>query len=989
MFEPSDQPRLFGCAPGVDFPRALLDGLTARMVGTSPDAMARVTILVNTQRMARRLRDLFEAGPPRLLPRIGLLTQLDTLLPDAPLAPATPALRRLLELEPLVAKLIEQERDLNTSSASFDLARSLAQLMDEMQGEGVSADRIMGLDVSDQSGHWARAQKFFGIAQDYINATSDAPDPEARQRATVLRLAAHWANDAPRDPILIAGSTGSRGTTQLLMEAVARLPQGALILPGFDFDSPDDVWARLTRSITDPDLSRDEDHPQFRFAQMMHAMGVSRADIAAWSGIAAPAPARNRLVSLALRPAPITDAWRAEGPALETQLPDATQAVTLIEAETSRAEATAIALRLRQAAEDGERAALVTPDRMLTRQVTAALDRWGIRPDDSAGVPLHLSPPGRFLRHVADLMQRPLDAETLITLLKHPLTHSAGGRPDHQINAQRLELRMRRDGLPYPTGPLLIACAARAAPRDGAAMEAWATWLATTLDTAHDDLARPLTDWVARHLSLAEALADGPTPDGASELWQKDAGEAALAMMQDLAAQAEHGGVLSARDYGALVSGLLAGGEVRNPDAPHPSIMIWGTLEARVQGADLVILAGLNDGTWPEAPPPDPWLNRKMRADAGLLLPERRVGLSAHDFQQAVAAPDVWLTRAIRSDDAETVPSRWINRLRNLMTGLPQGIGATCWQDMQTRGAAWLAHARVLDAAPGIPKAPRPAPCPPVAARPRRLTVTEIQTLIRDPYAIYAKHSLRLRPLRPLVPSADALLRGILLHDVMERFVRETVDAPDARRADVLMRHAQEVLASAVPWPAARTLWHARIARAAQWITDTEGLRQSRGTPVAMEKDAIGRLELPAIATTIEGRADRIDLDPGGNAILYDYKSSLPPSAVQQRFFDKQLLIEAAMVEAGGFATLGPRPVVAAQFIGLSGQKTADVPLDEEPPTKVLADLVSLLSAYLEPYKGYTSRRALYEDRETRDFDQLARFGEWDVTDDPIPQVLT
>ena len=987
MFDPVD--RLFGCAPGVDFPRALIDGLLSRTGGEAPDALARVTVLVNTQRMARRLRDLFNAGPPRLLPRVGLLTQLDALLPGAPLPAPTPPLRRLLELEPLVAKLIEQEKDLNTGSASFDLARSLAQLMDEMQGEGISADKILDLDVSDQSGHWARAQEFFGIAQRYIAATSDAPDPEARQRATVLRLAAHWAHTPPRDPILVAGSTGSRGTTQLLMEAVAKLPQGALILPGFDFDCPGAAWDRLTRSITDHDLSRDEDHPQFRFAQMMHNMGVSRGDVTPWSDTAAPAPARNRLVSLALRPAPITDAWRAEGPVLETDLETATDAITLIEAETARAEAIAIALRLRAAAEDGQRAALVTPDRMLTRQVTAALDRWGIRPDDSAGIPLHLSPPGRFLRHVADLMQRPLDAETLITVLKHPLTHSVAARNEHQINAQRLELQMRKEGLPYPTGPLLQACAARAAPRDGAAMAAWATWLTQTLEGAHDTVDRTLSDWVARHLSLAHALVAGAGQDGSTALWQKDAGEAAHAVMQELEAQAAHGGTLSAREYGALVSGQLAAGEVRNADTPHPGIMIWGTLEARVQGADLVILAGLNDGTWPETPPPDPWLNRKMRADAGLLLPERRVGLSAHDFQQAIAAPEVWITRAIRSDDAETVPSRWINRLRNLMTGLPQGIGRSCWTDMKSRGAAWLDRARALDRAPDVDKAARPAPRPPVAARPRRLTVTEIQTLIRDPYAIYAKHCLRLRPLRPLVPTADALLRGILLHDVMETFVRATVEDPDTCRPDVLMRYTQDILASEVPWPAARALWQARVERAADWIVATETLRQSRGTPAAMEAEAKGRLELPAISTVIEGRADRIDLDAQGNALLYDYKSSTPPSAKQQKHFDKQLLIEAAMVEAGGFKALGPRPVVAAQFIGLSGQKTADVPLDEEPPAEVLADLVGLLSAYLEPDKGYTSRRALYEDREVRDYDQLARFGEWDITDPLQPEDVT
>ncbi|WP_415922450.1 double-strand break repair protein AddB [Tateyamaria sp. SN6-1] len=988
MFDPTDKPRLFGCAMGVDFPANLLHGLVQRLDDHPPEAWSRVTVLVNTQRMARRLQELFEAGPPRLLPRIGLLTRLDGLLPDAPLPPATTSLRRLLELEPLVAKLIEEEQDLNTSSASFDLARSLAQLMDEMQGEGVEADTIRTLDVSDQSGHWARAQTFFSIAQAYIDATRDAPDPEARQRATVLRLAAHWQNTPPKDPIIVAGSTGSRGTTQILMQAVARLPQGALILPGFDFDNTSAVWSRLRGTIDTPNQAPEEDHPQFRFAQLMHQLGLDHADITPWFDQSAPAPARNRLVSLALRPAPITDAWRAEGPDLEPALPEATKAVTLVEAETTRAEAVAIALRLRTAAEDGQRAALVTPDRMLTRQVTAALDRWGIRPDDSAGMPLHLSPPGRFLRQITDLMLRPLDAEALISLLKHPLTHSAGDRNTHQFHTQRLELQMRKDGMPYPTPETLIACATRAAPREAEPMIAWARWLASTLTGVHDDLTRPLADWVARHRRIAEAFADGSAATGASLLWSDDSGQEALTLMQTLENEATHGGVLSGRDYAALISGLLSAGEVRNADTSHPTIMIWGTLEARVQGAQLVILAGLNDGTWPEAPPPDPWLNRKMRADAGLLLPERRIGLSAHDFQQAIAAPEVWLTRSIRSDDAETVPSRWVNRLRNLMTGLPAGTGRACWDQMRARGNVWLRHARVLDQTAPLDKSPRPSPRPPVAARPRRMTITEIKTLIRDPYAIYAKHTLRLRPLRPLVSSPDALLRGNLLHDVMEQFVRATLDDAQTPDTALLLRQTAETLARDVPWPAARMLWQARMARAAHWIVETEVLRRARGTPVAMEKEAIGRLTLPAIATTLEGRADRIDLNPTGAAILYDYKSSLPPSPKQQKYFDKQLLIEAAMVEAGAFEALGPCPVAAAQFIGLTGQRTADVPIDEEPPAKVLADLVGLLSAYLEPEKGYTSRRALYEDREARDYDQLARFGEWDVTADPVPEDL-
>ncbi|MEM6758900.1 MAG: double-strand break repair protein AddB [Pseudomonadota bacterium] len=719
MFDASHAPRVFGCAPGVDFPAALIAGLEHRLRDAAPDAWARITLFVNSTRMARRVTALLQDGGPRLLPRIRLLTELDDLLPDGPLLPAVSPLRRRLELAPLVARLIDQERDLGARNAGFDLADSLAALMDEMQGEGVSAEDILSLDVSDHSEHWARAQSFFAIANDYVMRLATGLDAEARRRQTVQSLATAWTKRPPKNPILIAGSTGSRGTTQMLMQAVARLPQGALILPGFDFDTPTDVWHQLTAALRDTRLTRQEDHPQFRFAQLMHQLDLTPGDVTAWSGTA-PSPDRNALVSLALRPAPITDAWRSEGPELADTLPSATANITLIEAETNRAEATAIALRLRQAAETGEKAALVTPDRMLTRQVTAALARWNIRPDDSAGIPLHLSPPGRYLRHIADLMRQALTAEALITLLKHPLTHSGGGREQHQLNTQRLELRMRQDGMPYPDVTSLRAAAIKAAPQtDTGEMEAWAGWIGETLDGAFNNDSRPLVDWVATHLALAETLAVGPVAVGPSELWQQDAGEAARAIMADLETESAHGGTMSAYDYAALIGNVLAGGEVRNADTPYPGIMIWGTLEARVQGADLVILAGLNDGTWPEAPPPDPWLNRKMRAEAGLLLPERRVGLSAHDFQQAIAAPEVWLTRAIRSDDAETVPSRWVNRLRNLTTGLKGG--KDIWHAMRARGDTWLQQARVLDHTPPVPRAGRPAPQPPVAARPRKL----------------------------------------------------------------------------------------------------------------------------------------------------------------------------------------------------------------------------------------------------------------------------
>ncbi|MCR9127367.1 MAG: double-strand break repair protein AddB [Rhodobacteraceae bacterium] len=974
MFEATPRPRLFGLPPGADFPRALADGLIHRLGDAPPEAMARVHLIVNTRRMARRLRDLFDAGPARLLPRISLITDLQ---PPVPLPPPVPPLRRRLQLTQLIARLLDRQPELAPRAALYDLALSLADLLDEMQGEGVPPDTIAGLDVSDQSGHWARAQSFIRIAQSFFEADDSAMDPQARQRRIAGMLVREWAQRPPADPVILAGSTGSRGTTQLVMQAVAALPQGAVVLPGYDFDQPGAVWDHLDDAMTA------EDHPQFRFRKLMHLMQIGPRDVALWHPAAVPSQARNKVVSLALRPAPVTDAWLREGPALG-DLRAAMAGVTLVEAPTPRAEALAIAMRLREAAETGQRAALITPDRMLTRQVAAALDRWDIVPDDSAGLPLHLSPPGRFLRHLASLMGKRLTCDTLLTLLKHPLTHDGAGRGDHLRHTRDLELSLRRHGPAFPDRASMAAYAADCRDPQAAA---WARWVAETVCVPFETDNRPLSEWMDTLYDRARAVSAGPDADEGG-LWDKAAGQAALAAVQALRRESVHAGSLSPRDFADLLGAVLAGEEIRDRDAPHPCISIWGTLEARVQGADLLILGGLNEGVWPEAARPDPWLNRALRHQAGLLLPERRIGLSAHDFQQAAAAPEVWLSRAVRSEDAETIAARWVNRLTNLLGGLPAGGGPDALKDMRRRGRDWLDRAQALEHAPALTPARRPSPRPPAEARPRRLSVTEIKTLIRDPYAIYARHVLRLRPLDPLVKDPDPLLRGIVVHGILEDFVRAVRDAELPLARDALMAVARDRIEAEVPWPTARLMWIARLEKVADWFVSTEALRMSRATPVGFEVKA--RAELADSGFVLTGTADRIDRDPNGDLHIYDYKTGAVPTTGQQIAFDKQLLLEAAIAEQGGFENLPAAPVARAVFVGLSGTPAeVDAPLVKTPVAQIWAEFHALILAFADPGQGFTARRMLEKETDRGVYDHLARFGEWDATDDPTPEDMT
>jgi ATP-dependent helicase/nuclease subunit B len=983
MFDQSGRPRVFALPPGADFPAELVRGLIARLDGALPEQMARVTLYLNTGRMMRSVRAAFDRTGARLLPRLRLVSDLALdPVPGLPL-PVAPLSRRF-DLMRLVSAMLKDGTDFAEGRAAFDLADSLATLLEEMQGEGVSADAFEAPGFAeDHARHWERSLAFLRIATRYLSGDS-RPDPEGRRRRVVDWLARRWREAPPTDPVLVAGSTGSRGTTQALMRAVAALPQGAVILPGFDFDMPDDVWNSL-----DSGSFAAEDHPQYRYRALLRGLELRPRDVAEWRQDTAPDPARNAVLSLALRPAPVTDRWLSDGPGLG-QLPAAMDGVSVLEAATPREEAVAIALVLRDAVESGRRAALISPDRVLTRRVAAALDRWRLLPDDSAGRPLLQAAPGRFLRQTAALGQEPPGAEVLLALLKHPLTATGTGasaRGDHLRFSRDLELRLRRDSL---------FTADRAGLRDwlshhpDPAREPWVEWITGLVEFRVANGKQPLSAWIETHLQLAGWIAAGPGGDpAASELWLKDAGEAARKVMRDLAAAAGEAPEMRAADYASLLDSVLSGGNVRQDEAAHPLIAIRGTLEARVQGFDMVVLAGLNDGVWPGTPDPDPWLSRQMRRRAGLLSPERKIGLEAHDFQQAAGAPRVVLSRALRDDDSETVPSRWMSRIASLLKGLPAQNGIEAWDGMRARGEHWLRLARAAEAPePHHRAAPahRPSPRPPVDARPKKLSVTAISRLIRDPYAVYAERVLHLRPLQPLARQPEARLRGQVLHKIMEEFVKRRDQSEDAAAALSRLRDiARSEAGKMVPWPATRNFYLGRLDRIAPAFIADEMRRAARGRSLLIEDR--GETGLDGLDFILTAQPDRIDVLHDGRVHIYDYKTGKPPSFPQQTHFDKQLRLEAAMAERGAFDILGRVEVEGATHIGLgSDDGEFSAKLTPGIIAESWAGLHRLIAAYLRHETGFTARRAVFEVRIEGDYDHLARLGEWEMSDAPVPE---
>ncbi|MGB1546950.1 MAG: double-strand break repair protein AddB, partial [Alphaproteobacteria bacterium] len=728
------RPNVFTIPPGKAFVDALADGLLNE-TGDNPFTLSDLRILLPTRRSVRSLREAFlrlSGGKPLLLPLMTPLGDVDEedlefhegLFPEsaAALPPAIPELRRRLLLSELIL-----HKGLGPQSGSEPpspdqaayLAAELARLLDRVETERLSFEGLATLVPADYAAHWQETLAFLKILTDHwpaILAEEGCIDPADRRNRLLEAQAAAWTHTPPKGPVIAAGSTGSIPATADLLKVIANLPNGRLVLPGLDRQMDAESWEAM-----------DFTHPQFGLKQLLDGLGVKREDVADWPGGPAPfvSSARIALISEVMRPAETTHHWHRS----QLDFDSALKNVLRVECQDPTEEAGVIALLLRQALEEKEtRAALVTPDRHLARRVAAELRRWQIEVDDSGGTPLDATPPGTFLRLVVRLVLEEVAPVALLACFKHPL--ASGGIETAQFRklTRRLERAALRGPRPAPGfRGLKRALKAGVGKEETEELEVWLSRI--------EKAAKPFTKLMAQrraslselldaHVAFAQALAATPEDKTGGRLWTGEAGEALADFIADLGQASRGFSEVVPAAYGALLDSLLAGRVLRPHLGQHPRISILGPLEARLQHVDLMILGGLNEGTWPPEPEADPWMSRPMRTKFGLPLPERRIGLSAHDFAQCLAAPRVVLTRASRVDGTPTVPSRWLLRMESLT-----GVGETVEAKDLLQWQAFLHHpAEIRSIQP-------PEPKPPLKARPRQLSVTAVETWMRDPYA--------------------------------------------------------------------------------------------------------------------------------------------------------------------------------------------------------------------------------------------------------------
>lgn len=918
-------------------------------------------ILLPHRRACRSMKDVFikyaKKDTPLMLPRMMALgdldadfvsfNKLDFVLPET-VAP--------LERQGLLMSLIQRHQEVTTAKDTHplhaaqivQLAQELAGLIDQVAWAGISLNELADLAPDDYAHHWQVTLDFLKIVAEFwpeILAEKGCVDPAKRQRSLLQAYAELWQTNPPDYPVIAAGSTGTIPATAALLKVVQSLPQGQVILPGVDRELSDKAWENL-------DLC----HPQYGLSQLLKRFEISRSDVKELpilenQPIDQPAKMRTQLLSQALAPEMQTS--------LSSNFQNSLAGLTYLQCASVQEEALSIAMMVRETLEHvGKTVCIITPDRMLVERIKSELLRWKIIADDTAGTPLVMTPPGRFLLLLVEFLCQPFSSLALLAVLKQPFLDSAW--------AELLEAKIFRGRPPFES---FAACLQQV---KSIGHEELYAWLYNFYQVAQPVLEKQcdqrcsFEELLRQYVHVAEKLTE-------QKIWQDELGEACSDFMQQLVETASIFPDVVQQDFPEVLQELMKTQSVRQPHGFHERVHIYGPLEARMLKADRVILASLNEGVWPKHHDTDPWLNRPMREQLGLPLPERRVGLSAHDFVHSFAAPEVILTRSTKVGGTPTVPSRWLLRLETMLQqyGLMQKV------DMGTK---WLHWQDQIDQPAEIKPCAQPAPCPPVEVRPKKLSVTQIETWMRDPYAIYVRHILKLRPLDPLGFTFDALAKGTFLHYVLEEYLKSKPDVQSPQAADMLFQLAQETYTQMYGGSLLSSFWGHRFRRIAQWFVSQERERVGAYTNSWLEVE--GKLR-GSSGFTLTAKADRIDQNADGSLHIIDYKTGTVPSNENVRKgYASQLALETLIAQYGGFNAIPRASVGSLSFWQLNGRTPAgsvkilrDNP--EELAQEALCGLQELIQTFKNPLTPYQSCPRPNQAPVFSDYTHLARVAEW------------
>lgn len=870
--------------------------------------LGRLLILLPTRRACKNMQDAFlrqSQGAPIILPRLKPIGDVDDeeLLISSDLEgiedinDAISTIERQIILANLISKLPDIS---NGIAADMRLANALGVLLDQTYTEGLNLkDLLQIIDNSSLSDHWQITVQFLEIISKHwpeILNTRGLIDGADRRNRLMNLLHDSWQKNPPNHLIIAAGSTGSIPATRKILKLISSFEMGSVILPGLDLLMGDTAWNMV-----------EEGHPQYTLKELLEYFECDRSQVQLWPTQNSNNDLREKFISDVMLPPEVTHTWQDIdlNEKQKNNITNDLKTVQIIECDTAQEEAKVIALLLREIIEkDNKTAALITPDRQLARRVSLLCKRWNVEIDDSSGTSLNKTSLGIYLKLIINATSKDFSPVSILSLLKHNLCHGNDFK-NYRKTVRLMDIHLLRgitpsigwDGLEKLYHKKLNDKNVRIKPKpECLELIDHLKLIFMPLSEALKNDAQDFKTILQLHLQIAEKLNYSSDINVIKSLWMGDIGNKMAEFLSSLQTNIEILPQCTINDYLEIFDQFLSTQTVRPIYGTHPRLMILGQLEARLIQTDRVIMAGLNEGTWPPDPGHDPWMSRPMRDKFGLPKAERAITLAAHDFAQGFCGKEVFLTRAKRDNGAPSVPARWLQRIDTLLDSIKIDKNIL-------RQSPYLQYAAQLDDTAEKIQISRPEPRPPTSARPRQISVTKIEKWMKDPYSIYANSILKLNAIEPIEKEIGAMEHGNIIHEIMDEFTKKFPKQIPNNAVIEFINIAQDVCKEQGLNESQLSFWMPRIYNLAQWVVNKENEwrkmadfgKSEVGGQIILSENLQADFKLTC-------RADRIDYLKTGAAAIIDYKSgnSYPITKIKNGALP-QLPLEALILSKNGF----------------------------------------------------------------------------------------
>ena len=899
-------------------------------------------LLLPTRRACHAMRQAFMPllmGETSLLPRMVALADLESewplLVPDRfwhameAIPSAMPASQQRYVLAKAVRMFEEKRR---ASPVALDdalaLADELMALQDDCARAGVALapETLRPLLYADMATHWEQSLQFLGIVSARwadIEAEMGLTIAANREVRILQALSDLWQQQPPNFPVFVIGSTGSHEATARLMQVVATMASGYVMLPGIDGTMEEGEWQAITLG-----------HPLFHVKNFCDRLSLSLPDTT-------PLASGKRSLWLdALANADAIPSWQ------QISLP-AYDHIRLISCAHAEEEARVISLLLRETLEMPEkRVALITPDESLMARVAAHMQRYGVTVDRLSAGTLASTEAGSLWLALAEAMDDPSRMLLLRHLLHHPLLNLDDDFMQ-SIEPHWYGVMTHRPGQ-LPRLP------------DALRQHPQAALLQNTL--------REMADYTRSQRSVSEWI------DACEHLlrqWGADSGSGQEALEEALETlrMADMFGPIASDEFLALLREVLREKWRDVALNAHPNLLMLTPAEARLQQFDRVILANMQECQWPGEYVPNAWLNMAAKAALGLPSPAERTSLMAHDMLMLASSGEVFLTYPRRHGGSPTTRSRFIERLVTLLA--THGV-----EESTINAAQYVLWANALDTAYKFTPEPAIYPKPAANQRPHRFSVSSIDWLLTDPFAFYAEYVLKLKPINAIDAELEARDFGSLCHRAIEMLTKHWNSQNRIADKNELRAIADHALRDFSDRPQVALFWRTRLLRALEFVNQQEPLRRTQALQVDCEKEVEAALMLADDQPiTLYGRIDRLEQAASAYSIV-DYKAGTAPTAKNMiEGKDVQLLAYAMMLEARGdhVDEMGYWKLPHGPHAG----DIRTVMMDALKAAGLTDQLRELLRTALAETTPFLARPNASNDRFDNDYDGISRYDEW------------